>query len=60
MEVHTRKGHPFQQLHGPHKDPYVMIEYGKMLGLGSRDYELIDVLPVEKIARASLDYIPAS
>jgi len=60
MEVHTRKGHPFQQLHGPYKDPYVMIEFGKQLGLGSRDYELIDVMPVEKISRSSLDYIPAS
>ena len=23
MEVHFREGHPFRQLHGPLKDPYV-------------------------------------
>jgi uncharacterized Fe-S center protein len=59
MEVHTREGHPFRWLHGPLKDPYKVTEYGEQLGLGSRDYELVDVLPVEKIERAGLDYIPA-
>ena len=33
MEVHTREGHPFQWLHGPHKDPYKVTEYGEKLGL---------------------------
>ena len=47
MEVHTREGHPFQWLHGPHKDPYKVTEYGEKLGLGSREYELVDVLPLE-------------
>ena len=59
MEVHTRVGHPFRWLHGPLKDPYVVTDYGEKLGLGSRDYELIDVLPVEEIERAPLGYIPA-
>jgi uncharacterized Fe-S center protein len=59
LEVHTREGHPFRWLHGPLKDPYKVTEYGEQLGLGSRDYELVDVLPVEKIERAGLDYIPA-
>jgi len=61
MEVHTRQGHPFHQLHGPYKDPYLVTEFGEALGLGSRVYELVDVLPVEEIDRAPIDsYIPAS
>ena len=59
LEVHTREGHPFRWLHGPLKDPYVVTEYGEKLGLGSREYALVDVLPVEKIERAPLGYIPA-
>jgi uncharacterized Fe-S center protein len=60
MEVHTREGHPFQWLHGPLKDPYKVTEYGERLGLGSRDYELVDVLPVEKVERSSMPYIAAN
>jgi len=59
MEVHTREGHPFRWLHGPLKDPYVAIRYGEKLGLGSTDYELVDVFPVEKLERSSLTYIAA-
>jgi hypothetical protein len=59
MEVHTRQGHPFQQLHGPLKDPYLVTLYGERLGLGSRDYQLVDVFPLEKLERSSLTYIPA-
>ncbi len=59
MEVHTRQGHPFAWLHGPLKDPYVGPQYAERLGLGSRQYELVDVLPLEKIERAPLGYIPA-
>jgi uncharacterized protein len=57
MEVHTRQGHPFQQLHGPLKDPYLVTEYGEKLGLGSRNYDLVDVLPLEKVERSALPYI---
>jgi len=57
MEIHTRTGHPFQKIHGPLKDPYKVTEYGEMLGLGSRDYELVDILPLEKVERSSLPYI---
>lgn len=59
MEIHTREGHPFQWLHGLLKDPYKFTEYGEQLGLGSRDYELVDVLPVEQVTRAPTVYIPA-
>ncbi len=60
MEVHTREGHPFRQLHGPYKDPYLVTQYGEQLGLGSRQYELVDVLPVAQFARPSVTYIPAN
>ena len=59
MEVHTREGHPFRWLHGPYKDPYKVTEYGEKLGIGSRDYELVDVLPLEFPERSSLTYIAA-
>ena len=59
MEVHTRTGHPFQQIHGPLKNPYLVTEYAEKLGLGSRDYELVDVLPLEKVERAAPVYIPS-
>lgn len=59
MEVHTCEGHPFQWLHGPFKDPYKVTEYGEKLGLGSRDYELVDVLPLEFPERSSATYIAA-
>ncbi len=59
MEIHTRVGHPLRWLHGPLKDPYVVTQYGEQLGLGTREYELIDVLPVEQITRAPMGYIPA-
>ncbi len=60
MEVHCREGHPFAQLHGPYKDPYKITEYTEALGLGSRQYELVDVMPVEEFARPSLGYISAA
>ena len=59
MEVHTRVGHPLRWLHGPMKDPYYMTCYAESLGLGSRNYELIDVLPVEEHSRPSLGYVSA-
>jgi uncharacterized Fe-S center protein len=60
MEVHTREGHPFRWVHGPHKDPYKVVEYGEKLGLGSRDYKLVDVYPVEEFVHGSLNsYIAA-
>jgi uncharacterized Fe-S center protein len=59
MEVHTRSGHPFQQIHGPLKDPYMVTEYGEQLGLGCRDYELVDVFPLEKVERSTNTYIPS-
>lgn len=59
MEVFTRHGHPFQWLHGPLKDPYKVLDYGAALGLGSREYGLEDVFPVQESVFGSMDYIPA-
>jgi len=59
MEVVTREGHPFSWIHGPFKDPYKVTEYGEKLGLGSRQYELVDVLPVQKFERTAMGYIKA-
>jgi uncharacterized protein len=36
-----------------------VCEYGEQLGLGSRQYELVDVLPVEQVTRSALTYISA-
>lgn len=59
MEVHTRQGHPFQQLHGPLKDPFIAVRYAEKLGLGCSEYELVDVFPVVKAERSALTYISA-
>ena len=60
MEVHERVGHPFHWLHGPLKDPYLVLEYGAALGLGSREYELVDVMPLDEAEWAPMDYISAA
>jgi len=59
FEIWQREGHPLQWLHGPYKNPYLVTEFGEKLGLGSREYELVDVLPVEEIRPAPMGYIPA-
>ena len=59
MEVHTREGHPLRWLHGPLKDPYLVTQFGEQFGLGTRDYELIDVLPIDQITGARATYISA-
>jgi hypothetical protein len=60
MEVQPVQGHPFQQLHGPYKDPYLVVKYGEGLGLGTRAYEIVDVMPVQKVARAPVGHISAA
>lgn len=59
MEVHTREGHPFRWLHGPYKDPYVVTVFAEKYGMGSREYELEDVLPVQESPKAGVTYISA-
>ncbi|MCW4011766.1 MAG: DUF362 domain-containing protein [Candidatus Bathyarchaeota archaeon] len=43
--------HPFQQIWGAWKNPYLVCEYGEKLGMGSRDYELIEILSPEETAK---------
>ncbi len=40
--------HPFARLHGPMKNPYLVTEYAESLGMGTRQYDLIEVLSVEE------------
>ncbi len=60
MEVVTHEGHPLSWLHGPHKNPYMITDFGEKYGLGTRQYELVDVLPVVKHERTAATYISAS
>lgn len=60
LEVVSHEGHPFAQLHGQFKDPYMAVRYGEKLGLGTTQYELVDVLPVEKIQRSEAFYVSAN
>ncbi len=60
MEIVTRKGHPFQWIHGPYKDPYRQLALAEGIGLGSRQYELVDVLPVQEPDFKQVAYIPAT
>ena len=60
MEIVTREGHPWQQIHGPYKDPYYQLEHAEKIGLGSRAYELVDVLPVTEPDFKQDTYVPAT
>jgi uncharacterized Fe-S center protein len=54
MKLQPGEGlHPFQVLHGPYKDPYKVIEYAEALGCGSREYEIVDVMPLEEPKKKS-------
>jgi len=49
MEIIRIEGlHPFQMVHGPYKDPYLVVDCASKLGLGSKDYDTVEVLPQEK------------
>jgi len=60
MELQPNAGHPFQQVHGPYKDPYKAPEYLEKLGCGTREYELVDVLPLKRPERGETVYISAA
>jgi uncharacterized Fe-S center protein len=40
----TANLHPFQRLWGPMKDPYIAVRHAENLELGTRDYNLIEIL----------------
>lgn len=58
-EVQPHSGHPFAQLHGPLKDPFKQVEYAAAIGVGSLEYELVDVLPVVPYVRKEAGRISA-
>jgi uncharacterized Fe-S center protein len=43
--------HPFARIHGPFKDPYLQIFYGKKHGLGETEYKLEEVKPSTSIRK---------
>jgi uncharacterized Fe-S center protein len=45
------KVHPFTRLWGTMKNPYYITEYGEKHGLGTRKYELVEVLSPEETAK---------
>jgi hypothetical protein len=56
MEVRDVDAHPFAQLHGTFKDPYGVVRFGEALGLGTQDYELVDVFPVQEKGFQNMGY----
>ncbi len=60
MEVVQREGHPWTQIHGPYKDPYAQLAHAEQIGIGSRRYELVDVLPVTEPDFKQATYIQAA
>lgn len=48
MKLQKNVNHPLQELHGKLKDPYVVVKECERLGLGTREYDLIDIMPPEK------------
>jgi uncharacterized Fe-S center protein len=60
MEIVGRNGHPWQWIHGLFKDPYEQLDMAEKLGLGSREYELVDVMPVSEPDFKAVPYIEAA
>jgi len=43
--------HPFERLWGPMKNPYLVTEFAEQHGLGTKKYELIEVLSPEETSK---------
>ncbi len=43
--------HPFQRINGPMKDPYLTVEFAEKLGMGTKEYKLVEVLSPKKTAK---------
>ena len=43
--------HPFQRIQGLLKDPNNVTKYGEKYGLGTREYELVEILPAEETVK---------
>ena len=46
--------HPFQRLHGYMKNPYLVTEFAEKYGMGSRTYELVEVLPPQETVKMEI------
>jgi hypothetical protein len=52
IKLHSEPGlHPFQRISGPMKNPYIAVDYAEKLGMGSKDYKLIEVLSPKKTSK---------
>jgi uncharacterized Fe-S center protein len=40
--------HPFTRLFGPMKNPYLVLDYAEKLGMGSKEYKIIEILSAKK------------
>jgi uncharacterized Fe-S center protein len=40
--------HPFTRLFGPMKNPYLVLDYAEKLGMGSKEYKLVELLSAKK------------
>lgn len=43
--------HPFTRVHGPYKDPYETVRFAEKMGMGTSNYELIEVLSPTETAK---------
>lgn len=59
MEIVKREGHPWQWIHGPFKDPCEQLVMAERLGMGTQQYDLVDVLPVTEPNFKQVVYTPA-
>ncbi|MHA1668128.1 MAG: DUF362 domain-containing protein [Candidatus Heimdallarchaeaceae archaeon] len=43
--------HPFTRVHGPYKDPYEVVQFAEKMGMGTSNYELIEILSPAETAK---------
>ncbi|MFW9812743.1 MAG: DUF362 domain-containing protein [Candidatus Thorarchaeota archaeon] len=52
IRLHNEPGlHPFQRINGPLKDPYITVDYAEKLGMGSKEYKLVEVLSLKQTSK---------
>lgn len=43
--------HPFARVHGLYKDPYETVHFAEKMGIGTSNYELIEILSPEETSK---------
>ncbi|TFG10352.1 DUF362 domain-containing protein [Candidatus Heimdallarchaeota archaeon] len=43
--------HPFTRVHGPYKDPYETVKFAEKMGMGTSNYELVEILSPAETAK---------